>query len=53
VADVAGGEPPSWLSRRLGGGIVGQDLRVLTKDAEGEISESSVLPVAFVPLEGG
>ena len=45
--------PGGRLVIPVGRGILGQDLRVLTKDAEGGVSESSVLPVAFVPLEGG
>ena len=45
--------PGGRLVIPVGRGLLGQDLRVLTKDAEGEVSESSVLPVAFVPLEGG
>jgi protein-L-isoaspartate(D-aspartate) O-methyltransferase len=44
--------PGGRLVIPVGRGIVGQDLRVLTKDAEGEVSESGTLPVAFVPLEG-
>ncbi|MEF8792108.1 protein-L-isoaspartate(D-aspartate) O-methyltransferase [Thiohalorhabdus sp.] len=37
----------------VGRGLMGQDLRVVSKDAAGEVSSRSVLPVAFVPLEGG
>ena len=37
----------------VGRGLMGQDLRVVSKDAEGEVTSRSVLPVAFVPLEGG
>ncbi|MGH8249219.1 MAG: protein-L-isoaspartate(D-aspartate) O-methyltransferase [Steroidobacteraceae bacterium] len=36
----------------VGAPFVSQDLILLTKDANGEVSTQSVLPVAFVPLTG-
>lgn len=37
----------------VGAGIFGQDLRLLTRDDDGNIESRSLLPVSFVPLEGG
>ncbi len=45
-------EPGGRMVIPVGGGGMGQDLRVVSKDAEGEVSSRSVLPVAFVPLTG-
>jgi len=45
--------PGGRLVIPVGGGGMGQDLRVVSKDAGGEVSGRSVLPVAFVPLTGG
>jgi protein-L-isoaspartate(D-aspartate) O-methyltransferase len=45
--------PGGRLVISVGAGRMGQDLRVVEKDADGGVSERSVLPVAFVPLRGG
>lgn len=37
----------------VGWGFMGQDMRVISKDAGSEVASASVLPVAFVRLEGG
>ena len=36
----------------VGRGLLGQDLQLVTKDAQGEIQRKSVLPVSFVRLQG-
>ena len=62
LATAAAPRVPSALVEQLapGGRLVipvdraygGQDLRLLTKDADGEVTTRSLLPVAFVPLTG-
>lgn len=45
-------KPGGTLVMPVGDRYNGQDLRVLTKDEQGEVEERSVLPVIFVPLTG-
>ncbi|MDZ7748376.1 MAG: protein-L-isoaspartate(D-aspartate) O-methyltransferase [Halofilum sp. (in: g-proteobacteria)] len=44
--------PGGRLVIPVGAGRMGQELRVVTKDADGNVDEHGVLPVAFVPLTG-
>lgn len=63
IVVTAGAEavPPALVEQLAPGGRMvipvdaarmGQDLRLVTKDAAGEVETRSVLPVAFVPLQG-
>jgi protein-L-isoaspartate(D-aspartate) O-methyltransferase len=45
--------PGGRLVIPVGRGLMGQDLQVVSKDGQGRVSRESVLPVAFVRLEGG
>lgn len=45
-------KPGGTLVIPVGGTHASQELRVLSKDAEGRVHEHSVLPVVFVPLTG-
>jgi protein-L-isoaspartate(D-aspartate) O-methyltransferase len=56
------GIPPSLIEQLKPGGtlvlpvgerIFGQELLLVTKDENGHVEETSILPVAFVPLTGG
>jgi protein-L-isoaspartate(D-aspartate) O-methyltransferase len=61
VTAAAPAVPPALVEQlKPGGHLVipvgdtyGQDLRVLTKQADGSTKSRSVIPVAFVPLTGG
>jgi protein-L-isoaspartate(D-aspartate) O-methyltransferase len=44
--------PGGRLVIPVGRGFMGQDLQLISKDADGGTHTRSVLPVAFVPLEG-
>jgi protein-L-isoaspartate(D-aspartate) O-methyltransferase len=61
VTAAANSIPPPLIEQLKPGGrmvipvgapFAAQELIVLTKDAQGEISTRSILPVAFVPLTG-
>lgn len=45
--------PGGRLVIPVGQGFMGQDLRVVSKDASGEVTSRSALPVAFVRLQKG
>ncbi len=44
--------PGGRLVIPVGGGRAGQELRVITRDEQGQLDDRAVLPVAFVPLHG-
>ncbi len=63
IVTAAGSHIPPPLVRQLrpggrmlipvGGRFMVQQLVLLTKDAQGEVSTRSILPVRFVPITGG